>query len=191
MKVIKKEFSMGLRVGMVFLIVVGLYLLPTSTAQDPPADEEKDCLFYAYTSSSNHYFLLQNNSSVFGENVNIVHNCDTLEVRVNGEFYASSNNSFEVRISSGINNITIISEDSSSTFENVIFYPDVLLWEDQYQLLVNDRGSSEFIDIDTANLRQNWAVGFGIIMVWVLTTYVYWRLIQSYVDKNFIEEVVQ
>jgi hypothetical protein len=110
---------------------------------------------------------------------------------LNGGFYASSNLSFSVNIDSGINNLTLISEHGSSTFENVVFYPDVLIWESQYELLVSNPGNKEFIDIDIAELRQNWSVAFGIVMVWVLTTYVYWRLIQSYVDKNFIEEVVQ
>jgi hypothetical protein len=192
MKETKNIFNMGLEVVVVLLI--GVILLPMSSAQDPPVDNsssEKPCLFYAYTISDNHYFLIQNNSSVFGSQVNIVHNCDNLELRLNGGFYASSNLSFSVNIDSGINNLTLITEDGSSTFENVVFYPDVLIWESQYELLVSNPGQKEFIDIDIAELRQNWSVAFGIIMVWVLTTYVYWRLIQSYVDKNFIEEVVQ
>ena len=187
----KQTKNMGLEV--VAVILIGIILLPVSSAQDPPSSSsstQKDCLFYSYTSSNNHFFLLQNNSSVFGSEVNIIHNCDNVEIRLNGLYYASSNNSFEVTIESGINNISIISEDENINYENVVFYPDILLWESEYEMLINPRISKEYIDLDLAESQQNWSVALGILMVWVLSTYVYWRLIQSYTDKNFIEEVV-
>jgi len=189
----KKLKIMGLRV--VSVVLIGLILLPMSSAQDPPSsstsEDEKDCLFYSYSTSGNHYFLIQNNSSVFGSEIKIIHNCQTVQVKVNGLFYASSNESFFINVDSGIYNITIESEDSSSLYQNVVFYPDALLWESEYAYLINQDYNKEFIDIEISELRQNWAVAFGIIMVWGLSTLVYWKLIQSYVDKNFIEEVVQ
>lgn len=193
MKIKRRINNMGLRVVVVFF-VVGIYLLPMASAQDPPvessSENEKECLFYAFTTSENHNFLITNNTSVFGTNVSLIHNCENVELRVDGVFYASSNNSFNFKIESGIYNITIISEEKIEFFSNVLFYPDVLLWESQYEYLINPPIEKEYIDIDLAESQQNWSVALGILMVWVLSTYVYWKLIQSYTDKNFIEEVV-
>ena len=50
---------------------------------------------------------------------------------------------------------------------------------------------TELISIDVSNSRENWASILSIVVVWVLTVYVYWKLIESYVNNNFIEEVVQ
>jgi hypothetical protein len=189
----KKLKIMGLRV--VSVVLIGLFLLPMSSAQDPPSssssENEKDCLFYAYSVSQSHYFLIQNNSSVFGSEINIIHNCDNVLLIVDGFNYASSNESFQVKIEQGIRNITIQSEDKQEIYESVLFYPDVLLWESEYEYLMNPNIDKEFIDVDIAQLQENWAVAIGIVMVWGLSTLVYWKLIQSYVDKNFIEEVVQ
>lgn len=193
MEIKRRINNMGLRVVVVFF-VVGIYLLPMASAQDPPvqssSENEKECLFYAFTTSENHNFLITNNTSVFGTNVSLIHNCNNVELRVDGIFYASSNNSFDVKIEPGIHNITIISEQKTSYFSNVVFYPDVLLWESEYQYLINPPIQKEYIDLDLAESQQNWSVALGILMVWVLSTYVYWKLIQSYTDKNFIEEVV-
>ena len=49
----------------------------------------------------------------------------------------------------------------------------------------------QVIELELSETRTNWAVGVGIVIVWVLNVYVYWSLISSYVDRNFIEEVVQ
>jgi hypothetical protein len=189
----KQNKYMGLRV--VTVVLIGLILLPMSSAQDPPSSsssqDEKDCLFYAYSVSQSHYFLIQNNSSLFGSEINIIHNCDNVLLIVDGFNYASSNESFKVKIDPGIRNITIQSEDKKEIYESVLFYPDVLLWESEYEYLMNPNIDKEFIDVDVAQLKENWAVAFGIIIVWGLSTLVYWKLIQSYVDKNFIEEVVQ
>lgn len=192
MKEKKQTKHMGLRV--VAVILIGIILLPMSSAQDPPSsssEDKKDCLFYAYSESQNHFFLIKNNSTMFGSQINIVHNCDNVLLKVDGKLYASSNDSFMVTIETGIRNISIESEDKTDIFENVVFMPDILLWEGQYELLVNPNVGKEFIDVDIASLRENWSVAFGIVMVWGLSTLVYWKLIQSYTDKNFIQEVVQ
>lgn len=183
----EKTKQMGLRVGLLFLL--GVLLTPLASAQDPPVSDEPSCLFYAYTSSENHLFLLGQNTSMFGSTLNVVHNCDDLTVYVDGEFEASSSSNFIVKIDQGIHQITMVSEDQNITFSNVNFYPDRLDWEYEYQVIQSSK--PQFIDIEIAALQTNWAVGAAIVIVWVLTTYVYWSLISSYVDRNFIEEVVR
>ena len=182
----EKEYKsiMGLRA---VLFVALVLLLTTASAQDPPI-EENNCLFYAYTSSESHYFLLENNSKLFGQELNVKHNCEYLEIRQDGEFLARSNSSFNIIIDEGMNNFTFETNQQTKYFTFEV-YPDRLNWQYEYSEL--QREQKEFISIDASNLRENYAVGFGILIVWVLTTYVYWRLIESYVNKNFIEEVTQ
>lgn len=179
-----KNTIMGLRV---VLFVALVLLLTTASAQDPPVESD-DCLFYAYTSSENHHFLVQNNSILFGTELKVIHNCEFLEIRKDGQFFARSNSSFNVIIDEGMNNLSF---ETNSTIQYFTFevYPDRLDWQYEYSELIQER--QQFISIDASNLRENYAVGFGILIVWVLTTYVYWRLIESYVNKNFIEEVTQ
>lgn len=182
----KESTHMGLRSFL--FVALGILLLPSVNGQDPPVDNSKECLFYAYTSSEDHNFLIQNNSIVFGQTMKVKHNCQFIEISSNGEFLARSNNSFEVQIEQGINNLTF-QTNSSVQYFNFEVYPDRLNWEYEYNELINQ--NNEFISIDVSNSRENWASIFSIIIVWVLTTYVYWKLIESYVNKNFIEEVVK
>jgi hypothetical protein len=182
----EKKTQMGLRVALLFIVVL---LLPTVTAQDPPVEDDKRCIAYAYTSSENHLFLLGQNVSMFGARLSIVHDCDNLEVYVDGFFEVSSSSNMAITIEQGIHNITLQADGFNATFNDVVFYPDRLNWEYEYQVIQDSK--PQFIDIEISELRTNWAVGVGIIIVWVLTTYVYWQMISSYVDRNFIEEVVQ
>jgi len=175
--------------GLAFVILVAVcILLPTVSGQGPPVDENS-CIAYAYTNSENHLFLLGQNTSMFGSTLNIVHNCEELEIYVDGFFQASSSTDFSILIEEGIHNITIQSNEFNQTFGSVMFYPDRLNWEYEWQIIENSK--PQFIDIELAALQTNYAVGIGIFIVWVLSTYVYWSLISSYVDRNFIEEVVQ
>ena len=108
---------------------------------------------------------------------------------LNGSFYAAADNNFNFKIDAGVQNLTIMGENQTWYFHNVSIYPDRLNWEYDFNQLKNV--DSKFIDITIANTQINWAVAMSITIVWVLSTYVYWSLISSYVDKNFIEEVIQ
>lgn len=172
----------------VVLVIVGS-LLPTVSGQGPPVDEES-CLVYAYTSSEKHLFLLGQNSSMFGERLMIVHDCDEVSIYSNGFFQASSKDNFSIILDPGLQNLTIEANGFNATYENVMFYPDRLEWQYDYEFMIKDP-QIELIELELSQTRTNWAVGVGIIIVWVLNVYVYWSLISSYVDRNFIEEVVQ
>ena len=195
MKEIKE--SMGLSAGKLMCLLFGLLLLPISSAQAPPEETstsnemDKECIFYAYTKSMNHNFLISNNSSQFGERIYVVHNCEFVEVRSDGSFLGRSNNSFNLVLGSGLYNLTFETNEEKIAFFDLTFYPDSLEWEGQYNQFMNPSQNKEFIELDLSNEKQNWAVGISILMVWILSTFIYWKLIESYVDKNFIEEVVQ
>lgn len=182
----KKSKNMALR-SVLFVALGLILLLPNVAGQEPPVDESEECLFYAYTSSENHYFLIQNNSIVFGELVRVKHNCEYLQINLNGEFLARSNSSFDIQINQGMNNLTF-QTNSTIQYYNVEVYPDRLGWQYEYDELTQQ--NNEFISINTSNSRAIWASGISIFVVWVMVTYVYWKLIESYVNKNFIEEVV-
>ncbi len=171
-----------------FLALGFILLLPTAYGQEPPVDD-KPCIFYAYTSSEEYNFLIQNNSKAFGNDLNIIHNCDFLQIDIENQFYARSNNSMFLQIPAGILNLTISTNDDIQNYSIEVF-PDRLEWEGEYIRLF-DIPETEMISIDLSNNRENWASIFSIVIVWVLTTYVYWKLIESYVNNNFIEEVVQ
>ena len=71
--------------GLVVVVLVAVVsLLPTVSAQGPPVDDQV-VHAYAYT-SENHLFLLGQNTSMFGSTLNIVHNCQDLEIYVDGFF---------------------------------------------------------------------------------------------------------
>ena len=185
----KNSYSKGLGRVIGASLLVLLLSSPLASAQDPPETVQEDCLFYAYTVSERHRFMLADNVSVFGTEVNLIHNCEEITIRLDGEFYLNTKNNATFTIEPGIYNMTVEAENQSIEWGQISFYPDRLNWEFEWELL-NEEPSS-FIDAATADIQINWAVSFSIVIVWVLSVYVYWSLINSYTQRNFIEEVVQ
>jgi len=170
-----------------FLLLVILLTPSFAQAQGPPSS--KDCIAYAYTSSEPHFFLIRENTSVFGNTIFINHNCDEVQLFVDEQFSAASSSNLTYNVEQGRHNITILYDNKTMSFQNVDFYPDRLDWEYQYNLIEEQK--SAFISISDSNFMVNWAVAFSIVIVWVLSVYVYWQLINSYVQRTFIEEVSQ
>ena len=176
--------------------LMGLFLLlliQTPNAAAEPPIQEKECLIYAYTESDVHYFLLESNKSAFGTNMTIKHNCEYIEVFINGTFSAYTEQEIiQFPLQVGINNIEIFTENYSKRIDSVFIYPDRLSWQFEYndwQNSDNDYSFDEFILRSKATAAENWASMLSIVMVFTLTTMVYWNLINSYVDRNFCEEV--
>ena len=98
-----------------------------------------------------------------------------------------------MRFQSGTYNLTFTNnENYSINYSNVEFLPDRLQWEFEFlawENQQNDYSFDEFILRSKATAAQNWASILSIVMVFTLTTMVYWNLINSYVDRNFCEEV--
>jgi hypothetical protein len=178
----KTKPHMSLRAIFLLLLVI---LLPIGTATAAPGF----CLAYAYTESGNHSFLIQDNSSNFGDNITIITNCDNLTIELDGEFFARTSKNTTITIEQGLHNISLISNNFSASYSNVLFYPDFLKWESNYRIEMNQ--DIELINIDLVDSRTNWAVFFGVVVVWILCVYVYWNLINSFIQRNFIEEVTQ
>lgn len=167
--------------GIIPLLV--FLLLPSGAAGASP------CIAYAYTESQDHYFLIQDESINFGDTLIIRSNCENLSLFIDDELAASSTNgNFIYQLNSTIANITLSNNEFNETWSNVNFYPDRLDWEGEWIRMNNL--DIIFIDAAKASLQENWAAFLSVIIAWVLSTYVYWNLIQSYVQRNFIEEVI-
>ena len=163
--------------------------LPIASA-DPP--EQKECLAYAFTTSSNHKFLLESNISAFGNNMTIIHNCEYIEVYTNNTFSAyTENEELNFPLEMGSNNILLVSGNYSKRIDNVFIYPDRLSWEFEWQewQTGDEYEIKDFMSLAEAEAKENWASILSIVMVFSLVTMVYWNLINSYVDRNYCEEV--
>jgi len=182
--------------GSVFgiIVILGVFLLSsTYTTQAEPPIQNDECIIYGYTASDTHYFLMRSGSSMFGTNITIEHNCDDIDVYIDGNYTASSFNNSELKINlqPGIYDISIISNSNNTEFyNNVTIYPNSLTWVNDYNEWKYPSVSfEEYISMSSALAKENWASILSILIVFVLVTYVYWNLINSYVDRNFIEEV--
>ncbi len=170
--------------GILSLLV--FLLLPSGVAASA-----SPCIAYAYTESGNHLFLVGENSSNFGNELNVRSNCENLSLYIDGEWVArSSNGNMFYVLNNTLQNITLSTDNGefNETYWNVNFYPDRLDWEGQW-FRINDL-DIQLIDAAKAEIQENWASFLSVIIAWILSTYVYWNLINAYVQKNFIEEVV-
>jgi hypothetical protein len=120
-------------------------------------------------------------------------NCETIAVDLNETFYAQSNfTKLKISITPGIYNITLNCDNATFEYYNVYFYPDQLQWIQQYNDLNNFQlPTIDMIIIEEAESLANWGSFWSILIVWLLSTYVYWNLINHYVQRNFIEEVIE
>ncbi len=175
-----------------FLTVILFSVIVTPAKADPPNPNQGECFSYAYTESGDHIFLIDSNKSVFGDYVTIKHNCDYIEVLVNGNFTAfTEENKLIIPLDFGLQNITILSNNYSYSVTNLTVFPDRLAWEYEYnQWMGGDYSLQEFIELSKAQARENTASIISIIIVFSLVTFVYWNLINSYIDRNYCEEVI-
>lgn len=196
MEIKSKEITNKIFMGRPFLILCLFTLLLGSSPfvkADPPIQNNEECLIYSYSESGNHLFLLGNNKTLFGNNLTVIHNCQEITVNINGNFSAYTTNSkITIPINYGINDIQIINENKSFNYQNVTFIPDRLSWEFEYYdwQYNNSYTVKEYIEITKATAQANWASILSIVVVFCLTTLVYWHLINAYVDKNYFEEVI-
>lgn len=168
--------------GLIVAVLMLAVLPPGGAAVSPP-----ECLAYAYTESENHRFLVSNNSTAYGNELNLVHNCGRAEIWIDGSFYAEGESGISVSIEPGNYSIELRGENESWTYSNFEIRPDRLDWDFNFSLVYAP--SENLIPESEAKVMQNWAAGATGLIIWVLCVYVYWNLINSYTQRNFIEEV--
>ena len=169
--------------GFWFFLAV-ILLTPHTSAHASP------CISYAYTESGNHQFLIGNNTSNFGDNLTVIHNCDNVSITLDGEFFAFLTVGAKIPIPPGLHQINMTYDNQTVSYQNVMIYPDYLNWEANYEFYTIEP-QVEYIEKSILESTTNWAVFLGIGITWILCVYVYWNLINSFVQRNFIEEVVQ
>lgn len=194
-KLKRNEFKVRHKIKGIFLIGVLILLSPiiTNPVYAEPPNSDQGCLAYAYTVSDSHYFLLKSNSSGFGTNITVEHNCESIKIFVDGNLSVNAgNNSFVFFIDPGIHNITIQTPYQNITINNFNVYPNRLDWIFDFEAWENrNYDFNEYITLTASIAAANWASILSIGIVFVLVTYVHWNLINSYVDRNFCEEVVK
>ena len=172
----------------IYSLLVLLSTLPlvmSAQAQTP----EDDCLHYAYTFDSNHYFLLQDNSVLFGEDLVIKHNCESLRIYVDDDFVQESSNNFSISLTQGYHNITIETPDLQFEYNSIRFIPSTSNWLVDFEQYQFEVGQKEYTQGQLQE-RMNWvALGSGVL-VFLLSVGFYWKLINHFVDRNYIEEVI-
>lgn len=175
----------GSRVGkftitlLVFFVVA--YLPSTVSALEPP-----ECIAYSYTYVDDHYFLMQNNSILYDTSLIIKHNCDNVEVYIDDALIHQTTRNSTLYIPEGINNYTIIGDNNTWTFQNVNVIGGSLGWYDDYLEYTNNQPSVS--EIESTRI-SNYVAFFTGLIIWVLSVNVYWKLINHYVDRNYLEEV--
>ncbi len=186
-------FGQGRLTSGILGVLILLPFLSFSALAEPP-EENQPCIAFAYTESENHLFLLGSNKSIFGTKLTVEHNCESVEIIANGNFTGYSElNKIEVSLNVGINNVTISGDNQTFNYYNVTVMPDRLTWAyDYYEWKRGDAVELEkFISITAATAQANWASILSIVVVFSLVTMVYWNLINSYIDKNYCEEVTK
>lgn len=168
-------------------LIVAVSMLALVTSPSAAAVSPPDCLAYAYLESDDHRFLIGNNSTGYGSELHLIHNCGRAEILLNGEFLAEGETGLSVPIESGNFTIEIRSENNSWRYSNFEVRPDRFDWDFNFSLTYYQ--SEKMISESEAVQMQNWAAGATGLIIWVLCVYVYWNLINSYTQRNFIEEV--
>lgn len=161
-------------------------LLVSTISNSASANPPENCLFYAYTQDSNHNFLLDDNSTLYGSDLRIIHNCENLDVYVDGFFKIGSGQNMTLDISQGYHNFTFEFDNMTVEHNDVLFIPSSLSWYEEYTIFQeNQRG----IPLDEVKTQLNYTALITGVLVWALSVGVYWRLINNYVDRNYLEEV--
>ena len=190
-----KKLMVQHRIKTTLILGILTLLLPLTipTAYAEPPIESPDCLAYAYTVSEDHYFLLKSNASGFGTNITVQHNCESINVFIDGNFSVSAgNNSFIFYLQPGIHNLTIQTPYENISIYNFQVYPNRLDWAFDFEMWQNRNiDFNEYVELSASIAKANWASILSILIVFILVTYVHWNLINSYVDRNFCEEVTK
>lgn len=170
-----------------FLLLAPLAASSGAGAQTPP--EEGGCIAYAFTRSQNHAFLLESNSTVYGGDAIVIHDCGNVTVAIDGAFAARGESGMNVPLPSGQFNMVITDDDQSILVEaiGVEMRPDRLEWEYEWEAIQSRQPVS--VEPDFLSQQQNIAAGITALIVWVLSVQVFWHLVNGFVQRNFIEEV--
>ena len=171
--------------GLLWLIMITSLPLGVSAGDSPP------CMAYAYTlDEQNHYSLIATDSFVFGTRISVESNCPNTQLIIDGELMAYGNNTITGYTSAGFHNVTITNQNFTANYSNVNFIQSGGLNNVINNMPANYNPYSEpYTPQQINNLELVSGIG-AILLSWVIVVGVMWKLISSYQERNFVEEVV-
>lgn len=165
------------------MVIFGMFLLIPSVSAN--------CISYGFFNDENinHRSFLMSNGYHFGNELFVETNCET-QIIINGEVKSITNSTATLFVPSGIHNIELKSENSSRNYSSVLVQGGSFL--DNAIQLNNSIYSEDKIQISVEDLDSSKvfvAIGNSLIL-FILITVVYWRVINIYTDRYYFEEVI-
>lgn len=173
-------------------VIIGLAstfaLIPSAYASPPDS-----CLAYAYSGEDDYSFLVRENTTIFGERMVVIHNCDFVEILSDGNFIQGSYTNFTIPVDNGIRNYTI-----NGYLNDTLVYNENINNVESFSLEMNfkeffgieEYELQEYINSRDVNRLQNISAIGTAFVIWLVCVNVYWRLINHYIDRNYFEEVI-
>ncbi|MAU73622.1 MAG: hypothetical protein CMA22_08300 [Euryarchaeota archaeon] len=185
------EFKQRKQITVLALVVLALSAITTlSGASAASASTPDDCLVYAYVEDGYaHYSLVMHNSTLVGTDlvVRATPSCGVIEVVVNNRPRIGGEVWIELSIPLETNTIELNGEGWNQTFSNLTIYPagDFTAGVEQYR--IPDPITLSLSDLEESNF---WLVIRSSILLWFITTVLFWKVLNFIADRFHCEEVV-
>ncbi len=174
--------------GVLLLVFASLVLPCGVSAQTPPPS----CLAYAFTYEEElrHLSLIERESVVFGNRITLTTDCGQgVDLIIDDVSVLWTNRSAVYEVTNGLHNISIQGEGFSAYYQNVTFVQAGQLGLAMGNLPANHNPDAFMITpADLGGRQMLVALSTGLI-TWAVVTMGLWHIINSYVDRNYIEEV--
>ena len=173
-------------------IIHGVLLLLALTVSPAVAATGPACIAYAYTVDGyeGHFSMIASESYVFGTEIYVISNCNNTQLIIDEELVTKGNNTLKGYTNSGTHKVTIMNDGFNQTYENVSFIQSGALTNVVNQLPAeNNPYSSAYTPSEIDNIEMYSGIG-ALVLSWVMVVGVMWRLISSYQERNYIEEVL-
>lgn len=173
----------------VVLLLGVLASAPTVAASSPP---ECGVWVWSEDNSGTLFTMMQNGSIMFGERAIIETSCEgPYEISIDGMVTTYTNSSTLFNLQNGRHSYSFEFDNGMSfEFSNVSVY-ESRIWAETYYQIEPSQGPVQFFE-SAAELQSRdvlIAVGSALI-IWCVSTLVLWRIINAYIDRSFIEEVL-
>lgn len=172
------------------LTVVGLVFLLLPLLTTVEATDSDGCHFTAYTYDGyNHYSLLMNNSTLIGQEFHVDSNCGTVEIYAGNLMIYGGDSPAVVTLPLETVTIKILLENTTFEYTNVTVFPSANWFEfiQGLQPEIDDPITLSASDFEQSKVLT---VIMSSIILWLAVTLVAWKLVNIYVDRFHIEEVV-
>tara|TARA_X000001316_G_C922449_1_gene37875 strand:- start:4573 stop:5154 length:582 start_codon:yes stop_codon:yes gene_type:complete len=177
-----------------FLILLGTVCLLNTVGNAAAAPPECTVYVYASDDSDRLFTLMQNDSMMFGDRAKVVADqCESpFEISIDGMTRVYTNGSTMFNLLQGTHSYAFSFDDGSEiTFSNVTVFSSQI-WASTYYEIAPEEGPVTFF-VDNSELQaRDVMIALGTtLIVWATSTFIIWRFINEWVDRRYLEEVVQ